>query len=510
MNLTKNNNGITLIALVITIIVLLILAGVSIAMLTGENGIFTQAQRAKFFTEIQELNERIELSKLDDGSKFGKINDVLDINSSYNNKLEVENGKLVYIDGKFSNTELDWLNELGIEKKNNYYMVMSETTKNEDYSEYNNAGTLEDFRDIVNDGSFSTTYDIAYLIENIDFSEISSGELNDWTPIGTEENKFDKTFDGGKNKIENININSDLSEQGIFLYNNGTIKNLILESGNITATRACGIAFMNEGSIINCANKVGIKASNNSGGIAAQNKGEIVTSYNEGNIEINGITIGGIVGYNNSGIVDSCYNLGTIVNNMFGNTGNTGGITGSNTGEVKNSFNNGKVEAHSDGAAGICGINYKAITNCYNLAEITSETYSAAGIVGFSTLTNDINIINCINSGNIKGKDRVGGITGYVSNSSVIANVDNCKSNCKLEGEEEVGGIIGGINNIDNLKITNCMWHANSEVKFGIGSASSNENASYVENLQLESVINIVNGENKFKVEGENVLLKWQ
>ena len=43
----RDNKGITLIALVITIIVLLILAGVSIAMLTGENGILTQAQRAK-------------------------------------------------------------------------------------------------------------------------------------------------------------------------------------------------------------------------------------------------------------------------------------------------------------------------------------------------------------------------------------------------------------------------------------------------------------------------------
>ena len=39
----KNVHGITLIALVITIIVLLILAGVSIAMLTGQNGILTQA-----------------------------------------------------------------------------------------------------------------------------------------------------------------------------------------------------------------------------------------------------------------------------------------------------------------------------------------------------------------------------------------------------------------------------------------------------------------------------------
>lgn len=42
----RNQKGITLIALVITIIVLLILAGVSIAMLTGDNGILTQANRA--------------------------------------------------------------------------------------------------------------------------------------------------------------------------------------------------------------------------------------------------------------------------------------------------------------------------------------------------------------------------------------------------------------------------------------------------------------------------------
>ena len=43
----KSQKGITLIALIITIIVLLILAGVSIATLTGENGILTQAGTAK-------------------------------------------------------------------------------------------------------------------------------------------------------------------------------------------------------------------------------------------------------------------------------------------------------------------------------------------------------------------------------------------------------------------------------------------------------------------------------
>ena len=42
----RNQKGITLIALVITIIVLLILAGVSIAMLTGDNGLLTRTQQS--------------------------------------------------------------------------------------------------------------------------------------------------------------------------------------------------------------------------------------------------------------------------------------------------------------------------------------------------------------------------------------------------------------------------------------------------------------------------------
>lgn len=57
----KNQKGITLIALVITIIVLLILAGVSIAMLTGENGILTKADTASTKRAIAEVDEAIRL-----------------------------------------------------------------------------------------------------------------------------------------------------------------------------------------------------------------------------------------------------------------------------------------------------------------------------------------------------------------------------------------------------------------------------------------------------------------
>ena len=57
----EKNSGITLIALVITIIVLLILAGVSIAMLAGQNGILTQAQNAKKENEIASVKEQAQL-----------------------------------------------------------------------------------------------------------------------------------------------------------------------------------------------------------------------------------------------------------------------------------------------------------------------------------------------------------------------------------------------------------------------------------------------------------------
>ena len=59
--LIKTNSGITLIALVITIIVLLILAGVTIATLTGDNGILTQATNAKTMTQISSLKEEIDM-----------------------------------------------------------------------------------------------------------------------------------------------------------------------------------------------------------------------------------------------------------------------------------------------------------------------------------------------------------------------------------------------------------------------------------------------------------------
>ena len=57
----KNKRGITLIALIITIIVLLILAGVTITSIVSENGIIAKARKAKIDKEISENRERLEM-----------------------------------------------------------------------------------------------------------------------------------------------------------------------------------------------------------------------------------------------------------------------------------------------------------------------------------------------------------------------------------------------------------------------------------------------------------------
>lgn len=70
----KNQKAITLISLVVTIVILIILAGVAINLSVGENGIITKAQIAKKQHEIAAIQEKLELQKaeviLEDNKKI--------------------------------------------------------------------------------------------------------------------------------------------------------------------------------------------------------------------------------------------------------------------------------------------------------------------------------------------------------------------------------------------------------------------------------------------------------
>ena len=86
----KQESGITLIALVVTIVVLLILAGVAIATLGGENGIIAQAQRAKKETDEAAKKEEEQLD-----SMLGEIDESL--NNQFNgevNKPKISGGMI--------------------------------------------------------------------------------------------------------------------------------------------------------------------------------------------------------------------------------------------------------------------------------------------------------------------------------------------------------------------------------------------------------------------------------
>ena len=74
----KNQKGVTLVALVVTIIVLIILAGISINLILGDNGIITIAKKAKENTELAKIEEETELNELytqleTEGSSSGNL-----------------------------------------------------------------------------------------------------------------------------------------------------------------------------------------------------------------------------------------------------------------------------------------------------------------------------------------------------------------------------------------------------------------------------------------------------
>lgn len=92
----QRKSGITLIALVITIIVLLILAGVTIAMLTGENGILNKATTAKQKIEEATAEERVKLEVAGSFGDDGKL-DIDEINDNLRNNVDglTYNGKAI-------------------------------------------------------------------------------------------------------------------------------------------------------------------------------------------------------------------------------------------------------------------------------------------------------------------------------------------------------------------------------------------------------------------------------
>ena len=126
----RRNKGITLIALVVTIIVLLILAGISIAMLTGQNGILNRAAEAKEKTGVAQEDENEKLQGYED------------IMAQYTGSLPSrEETKPYFPNSTFSYKEGDLSTGLVIKDSNdNEYVWVEVPTTIYDNTTYNNNG----------------------------------------------------------------------------------------------------------------------------------------------------------------------------------------------------------------------------------------------------------------------------------------------------------------------------------------------------------------------------------
>ena len=188
----KESKGITLIALVITIIVLLILAGVTIATLTGDNGILKKAGDAKTQTEQAKEDENLKIAIAGSYGTDGKLNlkDLKDnlenqgINYDKNNTgfpLEVTvNGEKKKIDANGNIIE-------SIQSLKTKGTVFKDTTTLEDT--YGNQVTIPKGFKIADDSATEVTGGI--VIEDATYTNTIGSQFV-WIPVGTGENAIKK------------------------------------------------------------------------------------------------------------------------------------------------------------------------------------------------------------------------------------------------------------------------------------------------------------------------------
>ncbi len=165
----KQNAGITLIALVITIIVLLILAGISIATLTGENGILTKANNAAKESDIADTKEQIKIELMgsfDDKGNSYTNQDVINAVKKITGKEVVENTEKVQ---SLKGNEVDisdlWLsgNIVRFSIEGVFYEVEKGTT----WNEYLNQNNPDGYYGWLWYGKGEVMYFVSDLIESV-------------------------------------------------------------------------------------------------------------------------------------------------------------------------------------------------------------------------------------------------------------------------------------------------------------------------------------------------------
>ncbi len=156
----SNNKGITLIALVITIIVLLILAGISIMMLTGHNGILNRVAESKEKTEKAQIKESVKLDILQWQTANEHENITKDIVNQIITGENSINNNTTYADG--SGIQEDENGEYFVSKEGNHKIYISDIWNG---TTFDNAGPLASEKLVIDEEKKFSPY-IKYIDKN--------------------------------------------------------------------------------------------------------------------------------------------------------------------------------------------------------------------------------------------------------------------------------------------------------------------------------------------------------
>jgi hypothetical protein len=171
-----------------------------------------------------------------------------------------------------------------------------------------------------------------------------------------------------------------------------------------------------------------------------------------------GECVGGMAGYATMTNVRNCKNTGTVKAKF-----NAGGMVGYfYQGLVEKSTNSGSVSAtEACGGVLICPTGYHVFSNLDGSDAVGTSTIPAKGVGGITGWTQNVNLTDNLNSAEIKGVSKVGGVAGslYWSTSKGNANTGN------ITGTQDfIGGIVGwtytNSNNIDDVNVGNITGRA--------------------------------------------------
>ncbi len=251
------------------------------------------------------------------------------------------------------------------------------------YYAISTAEELKGFRDMANGGMTSAN---GVLLADIDLNPgytfhsdgiYTGGDAPEqWTPIGSMNNRYTGTFDGNNKTIRGLYISNSSFDQGLFGYigSKGSVKNLNISNSLISAQRLAGsIAGRTSGATIeNCSNSVYLRGTMDIGGIVGSSTSSLIQyCSNSGDVYAETEAVGGIAGASTYSQISYCSNSGNVSTKKH-----AGGIAGfSHDSTYSNCFNVGKVSAIDR----VFGTAEKPV-NCYYLDScLSGSSYSDGG-----------------------------------------------------------------------------------------------------------------------------------